>query len=1332
MKYNRRLQRVKLSKMAYMLLLTAFLFLCAFPMQASAYVLHKHYDEIDTYFQQRRFRFAPGETIDFSRYGIDVNEIYLYDDLNEKGSSQKIGVVYTEDNTFTVPEYTGQGEGFVCWIADMKWTQTGTTERGIQLTTATREESYPIFYLDEEGKEGTFENSFLNPDCYYEGEALPTLLDPVKEGFRFEGWYRDQEFTKAFEGIGKNERGEIFLYAKFVKDESLVPIIYETNGGTNSPFNARYANDGKEHKCYPAYKQGYVFTGWSTDPGFTDGIFTLSGARNAPLTLYARYEENVDIVPMPCPDPAIQGYGKGSLSSCYDPICDYVLPEATYSTSTADTYTFLGWYLDPSLSPESRIKAIKAGSSGAYVIYPDFVKNDYAITYENCTDQGDNPNYFSSGRELILAPGSLGGAKFEGWYADADFKTPVTSIKAGQTENVTLYGKFTPYDHAITYTYHPETKDDAKACSNLYMNPSGYDEKEGIASLLPAYVDHPGLFEFEGWYMLQSDGTYTKVESVPKNSKEDLVLYARIERKIYQIQYELNGGKLVPEDASTTIRSDGSDPKGEAGVKMTVPKASKTGYTFRNWVKEDGTLLSSFSSSITSDLKLYAGYRLTINDVPVFEPGDEPADDRKPTGLPGWFTTMTVSSGFTEPKLEGYEFAGFYLDEACTQEITWHQNGWETYTRYVKFVKVKTDQKISYVLPEGAEAPTSLPTQYYPLSGSGKLDKPTVTAEDMEFDGWYLDPGYQRKIDAIPAGLQGDITVYGKVRRKRTTVRFRHFPYDEVIPSYYDRVVYPDDITVENGSRDIILPDAYCEDHLFMGWYKSTSSDETRVERILKEDQKGERTIEVIPKFYRLNGTIRYELDGGENSVNNPTRYATKLGVASFGPALKPGYLFTGWLEKDLYGTNPITGIPANDYKISRTLIATYEKTRYAITYHLNGGFIPATNPSGYNSGNEEIVLAPAERFSGTFLGWYTDPGFAEDSKITRIPANSTRDYDLYAKFQSVISPIAYKPDGTGTANPASYEEGIGVPALTEGKLNDLSFEGWFAEPVFRRQVTAILPEETGEKTLYGKFKGTITYVTGKGKNNPRNQETFLYGSGCRLYPASLSGCTFEGWYADEKLTRRIDYVSSTQDHNLTLYAAFIDAGDSPVIDKPDKPGQGTEIEDPESGKDETGSSQKEQEPTGAVPKKKGTILKDAKGEHAYIVTDDDPSHPEVSYYRCLKKKAKSVKVKKSFTEGGITYGVTGIYAKAFQKCKKLRKITIPVGVKKLGNQMFKGCKSLRIIQIRTTKLTKKSVSKKAFTGVSKKVKVKVPSKKRKAYNKLFHKKGLVKKANVR
>ena len=98
-----------------------------------------------------------------------------------------------------------------------------------------------------------------------------------------------------------------------------------------------------------------------------------------------------------------------------------------------------------------------------------------------------------------------------------------------------------------------------------------------------------------------------------------------------------------------------------------------------------------------------------------------------------------------------------------------------------------------------------------------------------------------------------------------------------------------------------------------------------------------------------------------------------------------------------------------------------------------------------------------------------------------------------------------------------------------------------------------------------------------------------------------------------------------------------------------------------------------------------------------------------------------------------ITLGknVEKVGNKAFANCKSLTKIIIPKSTKKIGNYAFKGNKKLKTIIVKTTKLTKKTVAKRAFSGVGNKVTIKVPKSKKKVYKKLFRKRGLSKKVKV-
>ena len=86
----------------------------------------------------------------------------------------------------------------------------------------------------------------------------------------------------------------------------------------------------------------------------------------------------------------------------------------------------------------------------------------------------------------------------------------------------------------------------------------------------------------------------------------------------------------------------------------------------------------------------------------------------------------------------------------------------------------------------------------------------------------------------------------------------------------------------------------------------------------------------------------------------------------------------------------------------------------------------------------------------------------------------------------------------------------------------------------------------------------------------------------------------------------------------------------------------------------------------------------------------------------------------------------------AFLKCTSLKKFTLGKNVSKIGKKAFGSCKKLKSITIKTTKLTKKSIGKGAFSGTPSNVKVSVPKKKVKAYKTLLKSKGISKKAKIK
>ena len=118
-----------------------------------------------------------------------------------------------------------------------------------------------------------------------------------------------------------------------------------------------------------------------------------------------------------------------------------------------------------------------------------------------------------------------------------------------------------------------------------------------------------------------------------------------------------------------------------------------------------------------------------------------------------------------------------------------------------------------------------------------------------------------------------------------------------------------------------------------------------------------------------------------------------------------------------------------------------------------------------------------------------------------------------------------------------------------------------------------------------------------------------------------------------------------------------------------------------------------------------------------------------VSFYKG-KADARTTSVPKTVKIQGKTYKVTSIAANAFQDNKKLASVTVGVNVTTIGSKAFYGCKNLKKITVKSTKL--KSVGKNALKGIHKKAVVKVPKSKLAKYKKLFRNRGQKKTVKIK
>ena len=109
----------------------------------------------------------------------------------------------------------------------------------------------------------------------------------------------------------------------------------------------------------------------------------------------------------------------------------------------------------------------------------------------------------------------------------------------------------------------------------------------------------------------------------------------------------------------------------------------------------------------------------------------------------------------------------------------------------------------------------------------------------------------------------------------------------------------------------------------------------------------------------------------------------------------------------------------------------------------------------------------------------------------------------------------------------------------------------------------------------------------------------------------------------------------------------------------------------------------------------------------------------EVSFIQA-KKNAKRVVIPATVKSKGVTYKVTSVAAKAVKNNKKVKSVVIGANVKRISNNAFYKCKSLKTVTIKSVLLTKKTANTKAFKGVGKKMVIKVPKKMKKSYARIF------------
>lgn len=142
--------------------------------------------------------------------------------------------------------------------------------------------------------------------------------------------------------------------------------------------------------------------------------------------------------------------------------------------------------------------------------------------------------------------------------------------------------------------------------------------------------------------------------------------------------------------------------------------------------------------------------------------------------------------------------------------------------------------------------------------------------------------------------------------------------------------------------------------------------------------------------------------------------------------------------------------------------------------------------------------------------------------------------------------------------------------------------------------------------------------------------------------------------------------------------------------------------------------------PRNTTAPKKIVLKSVTKGNQKYTIYMSGTKANTAVFEGLVKKKGKKVTIPDTIRVDGKNYRVTAIAAKACSNHKTLTTLVLGKNVSVIGKEAFAKCKQLKTIQIRSTKLTKKNIAKKAFYKIPKKITVKCSKKKLAAYKKLI------------
>ena len=971
--------------------------------------------------------------------------------------------------------------------------------------------SYTVkYYVQEESGEGYH----LNEIAYLTGETGATVTAPA--GNYDAAIYHRKDNAALPSGVIKAD-GSLELRVYY--DLNTYTVTYNTAAadatmpeGCALTFTAR---PGQKLVTETPKREGYLFKGWYLDAGNNTAFDNTMPKQD--ITLYAsweriqvnytvrHYQENLAILNE-------YGYPEGEEAT-YTLVEEEVFAAPVGEEVTPAVKDYEG-FTAPTAKTET--VTVDAEGNGTLVIEYQYARNEYTMAWFYSTTGNDDGIPVSTQNVQYGAPITIPdfekeiikkGYRVEGWYTDQDLTKPFM-YETMPAMNIVAFPKWVAIN--IEYNVCYEFWD-----GETYL----YNIEETLTGLADSVVEPPEVKTFEGYTFDES----TRLQQFKIDPNDPSVFYKyKINTHTLTYQYETNSNpvtetftKKYGEDITKNPERNGyafagwyTDANFENQyVGTTMPDQDLTLYGKWEYGKQSYQVVHYLKRLDGTKGNLYLIENLSEDlsenpDVVVTPPSKAPEGYEDVTPVSHTLVAGSVENNRIEyvyprkqyrvtyhlnggtsdkesevliyegeinhyPNRDGYEFTGWYLDEALQTPLTDMKMPAHDLHLYAGWRVLKSLYKVEHYRENAETGDYRLAEISYQYANTDS----TVEPEVKQYYG-YRSPSVQTGVVVGDPANPLVIQYYYVCNRHTLTL------HDAVCEDNLSVA----DATVEKkyGSR---IPAQTRTNYSFAGWYKDAA---------YTEEYKGMMPDEDLTLYAKWIPEMRYYKFVYRAQTVSGGYIEQKIvsGNAPIGSFVTPETLILeGHITPDLTPKEILPNYSDNVF------ILQYPRKIHTVTFKLDNGESDVIKTGYYGS----EILPPIPKKEGyTFTGW--------DSKVADIIPNQDLIYTAQWKINTYH--IAFIVDNQDIGATYQYGQTINKPAdpTKEGYI----FKGWSADIPNTMPARNINLTATWELKRY-----SITYDLGGGTVNG-NPYSYTYESTTfTLKQPTKTHYKFLGWTWD-------------------------------------------------------------------------------------------------------------------------------------------------------------------------------------------------------------------------